>query len=176
MLRRAFLFSLMAIALSFSNAFAQDKKDAMIDNSDKGKFQNVEVVPFTAQSDVKITPEQLKAITDSVVKELQDTKKFKQVFREGETPTDARAPTLKITGTVVKFKAGSRAKRYLVGFGAGKSKVIANVQYIDNASGKVLAEHTSDGDVFMGVFGGDSGGAKSELAKDVAKFAKKTFF
>lgn len=176
MFRRALLFSLVAVALSFSSAFAQDKKDAMIDSGDKGKYQNVEVAPFTAQSDVKITPEQLKALTDSVVKELQDTKKFKQVLHEGETPTDPSAPTLKISGEVVKFKAGNRAKRYFVGFGAGKSKVIANVKYMDRGTGKMLAEHTSDGDVFMGVFGGDSGGAKSELAKDVAKFAKKTFF
>lgn len=176
MLKRTILFSLVAIALSFSNAFAQDKKAAPAGNIEKGKYQNVMVVPFTAQSDVKITPEQLKDINDAIIKELQETKKFKQVLREGETPTDASAPTLKITGTIVKFKAGNRTKRYLVGFGAGKSKVIANVQYIDRETGNVLAEHTADGDVVMGIFGGNSGGAKSELAEAVAKFAKKTFF
>jgi hypothetical protein len=176
MLRRTILLSLMAISLSFSNAFAQDKKAAPANNVEKGKYQNVVVAPFTAQSDLKITPEQLKDINDAVIKELQDIKKFKQVLREGETPTDASAPTLKITGTIVKFKAGSRTKRYLVGFGAGKSKIIANVQYIDRDTGNVLVEHAADGDVVMGIFGGNSGGAKSELAEDVAKFAKKTFF
>jgi len=175
MLRRTVLLSLVAVAFSFSYAFAQDKK-ASTDNPDKGKYQNVVVVPFTAQEDVKIKPEQLKAINDAVVVELQKTKKFKQVLREGETPADASLPTLKITGMVVKFKEGSRAKRYFIGFGAGKSKVIANVKYIDAETDKVLVEHTSDGDVFMGIFGGDSGGAKSELAEDIAKFAKKTFF
>jgi len=175
MLKRAVLFSLVAVALSISNAFAQNQK-APQNNVEKGKYQNVVVVPFTAQDDVKIKPEQLKSINDSIIKELQNTKKFKQVLREGETPTDSSAPTLKITGVVVKFKEGSRAKRYFIGFGAGKSKVIANVKYIDQQTDNVIVEHTSDGDVFMGLFGGDSGGAKSELAGDIAKFAKKTFF
>src|SRR5436853_6192578 len=122
MLRRTVLFSLVAVAFSFSYAFAQEKK-ASADNADKGKYQNVLVVPFTAQADVQIKLEQLKSINDAIITELQETKKFKQVLREGETPTDASLPTLKITGTVVKFKEGSRAKRYFVGFGAGKSKV-----------------------------------------------------
>lgn len=176
MLRRAvMLLCLMAAVLSFSNAFPQDQK-APAANADKGKYQNVMVIPFTAQTDVQIKPEQLKEINDAIIVELQKTKKFKQVLREGETPTDPSLPTLKITGVIVKFKEGSRAKRYLVGFGAGKSKVIADVKYVDQATDKVLAEHKSDGDVVMGFFGGGSGGAKSELAEDIAKFAKKTFF
>jgi TolB-like protein len=168
------MLSLVAAVLSLSSAYAQEQK-AAADGAEKGKYQNVEVAPFTAQEEVKMTPEQLKAVTDTIVRELQDIKKFKQVLREGETPADA-APTLKITGTVVKFKAGSRAKRYFVGFGAGKTKMIANVKYIDRESGKVLYEYTADGDVHMGIFGGDSGGAKSELAEQVAKTAKKRFF
>ncbi len=98
------------------------------------------------------------------------------MLREGETPSDAAAPTLKITGSVVKYKAGSRAKRYMIGFGAGKSKLIAEVKFIDAATGNVLHEQKADGDVVMGVFGGNSGGAKSELAEQVAKSAKKKFF
>ncbi|HEX8163235.1 MAG TPA: DUF4410 domain-containing protein [Pyrinomonadaceae bacterium] len=175
MLRHTLTLSLVLAALSLSSAFAQEQK-APSDGAERGKYQNVEVVPFTAQEEVKMTPEQLKALTDTVVKELQDIKKFKQVLREGETPADSAAPTLRITGTVVKFKAGSRAKRYFVGFGAGKTKMIATVKYIDRESGRVLYEYTADGDVQMGIFGGGSGGAKSELAEQVAKTAKKKFF
>jgi hypothetical protein len=172
--RRAFLLSLLAVALTFSHASAQDKK-AAAGNPHKDKYQNAQVAAFDAQEGVKITPEQLKALTDTVVKELQDMKKFKQVAREGETPSDAAAPTLKIAGTITKFKEGSRAKRYLVGFGAGKSKVIAHVKFIDAATGQVLYEFNADGDVVMGLFGGNSGGAKSELAEQIAKAAKKNF-
>ncbi|HYJ46024.1 MAG TPA: hypothetical protein VEV81_05365, partial [Pyrinomonadaceae bacterium] len=87
MLRRIVLLSLVAVALLLSSAFAQDKKDS-VSNGDKGKYQNVVVIPFTAQADVKITPEQLKALNDALIPELQKTKKFKQVLHEGETPAD----------------------------------------------------------------------------------------
>lgn len=186
MYRRALLLSLFAFALPLTNAFGQDTKApapapaaAAADIAEKGKYQNAEVAPFTAQQDVQISPDELKALTGTVVRQLQGIKKFKQVTLEGEAPAagaDASAPTLKVTGTVVKFKAGSRAKRYFVGFGAGKTKVIATVRFIDRETGNVLHEFTADGDVHMGIFGGSSGGAKSELADQVAKTAKKKFF
>ena len=174
-LKPTILFAALAVECLAAPAAAQDSKHAA-DASEKNKYQNVEVAPFTAQEGVKLTPEELKALTDTVVKELGEIKKFKQVLREGETPADAAAPTLKITGTVVKYKAGSRAKRYLVGFGAGKSKLIADVKFIDGATGTVLYEQKADGDVVMGLFGGDSSGTKSEMAEQVAKYAKKKLF
>ena len=179
MLRRALMLGLCAAALSLSNAYGQDTKAPATAPAatEKGKYQNIEVVPFTAQQDIQITAEQLKALTDAVVAELQKIKKFKQVSLEGAAPAaDAQVPTLKVTGAVTKFKAGSRAKRYLIGFGAGKSKMIATVRFIDRESGSVLYEFDADGDVVMGLFGGNSGGAKSELAEQVAKAAKKKFF
>lgn len=197
-LKRMILFGLLATVCMAAPAAAQDDKKGTAAEAavEKNKYQNVEVVTFTAQDEVKMTEEQLKALTDTVVKELREIKKFKQVTREGEAAAPATAgatsagetaaavetaaadtaPTLRITGTVVKFKAGSRAKRYFIGFGAGKSKMIANVKYIDRATGQVLYEYVADGDVHMGIFGGDSGGVKSELAEQVAKYAKKKFF
>ena len=155
---------------------AQEQKATA--DAEKNKYQSAEVVAFTAQEDVEMTPEQLKALTDTVVRELREIKKFKMVSLAGETPTatEVITPTLRIEGKVVKFKAGSRAKRYFIGFGAGKTKMIANIKYIDAESGKVLYEYVADGDVHMGIFGGSSGGAKSELAEQVAKYAKKKFF
>lgn len=181
MLRRVLLLGLCTAALSLSNAFGQDAKApaaAPAPTPEKGKYQNAEVAPFAAQDGVQVTAEQLKELTDAVVKELQEIKKFRQVSLEGAAPSpaDAQAPTLKVTATVTKFKAGSRAKRYLVGFGAGKSKVIARVRFLDRETGGVLHEFDADGDVVMGVFGGKSGGAKSELAGQVAKAARKKFF
>jgi len=188
MFRRVVLLGLFAFVLSLSNAFGQDTKApatpaaaAATTTPEKGKYQNAEVIPFTAQQDVQMTPEQLKALTDTVVKELSDIKKFKQVSLEGAAPAagadaSAPAPTLKVTGTVTKFKAGSRAKRYFVSFGAGKTKVIATVRFIDRETGNVLHEFTADGDVSLGLFGGSSDGARSELARDVAKTAKKKLF
>ncbi|HEX5707668.1 MAG TPA: DUF4410 domain-containing protein [Pyrinomonadaceae bacterium] len=175
-LKQTILLAALAALSMAASASAQENKTAVAPDAEKNKYQNVEVVPFTAQEEVNLTADELKVITETVVKELRDIKKFKQVLREGETATEAGAPTLKVTGTVVKFKKGSRAKRYFVGFGAGKTKMIANVKFIDGESGQVLYEYVADGDVHMGIFGGDSGGAKSEMAEQVAKYAKKKFF
>ena len=175
-LMRTLLLGLLATLSLATAAAAQEKKDAAANAADKNKYQNAEVATFTALEDVKMTPEDLQALTATVVKELKDIKKFKQVLGAGETPTGEAAPTLKISGTVVKFKAGSRAKRYFIGFGAGKTKMIATVKFIDGESGNLLYEYTADGDVHMGIFGGNSGGAKSELAEQIAKIAKKRYF
>lgn len=166
---------LLLVLLTSVTASAQSAESAP-GAAEKNKYQNVEVAVFTAQEDVKLTPEELKALTETVVKELKDIKKFKQVMREGEAATEPAAPTLRVEGKVVKFDAGSRAKRYFIGFGAGKTKMIANVKYIDRETGKVLYEYVADGAVHMGIFGGGSGGAKSEMAEEVAKYAKKKFF
>jgi curli biogenesis system outer membrane secretion channel CsgG len=189
MLKRTILLGLLTVALLSSTALAQDKQSTG-DTAVKGKYQEIEVTTFDAKEGVVVPEGFLKTLMATVVTELQKTKKFKQVLREGETPaTMATMPapagatpanagegTLRLTGTITKFKAGSRAKRYLVGFGAGKSKVIAHIKFTDKATGSVLFEQDVDGDVVMGLFGGDSGGATRELAEAVAKSAKKRFF
>jgi hypothetical protein len=77
---------------------------------------------------------------------------------------------------VKEYKAGSRAKRYLIGFGAGKTKVVADVKFIDMQTQQVVFEKQVDGKVMIGVLGGDSMGAANGLAKEIAKVTKKQFF
>ena len=89
-----------------------------------------------------------------------------------EKPTE---PTLKITGVITKYSKGSRAARYLIGFGAGATKVKAKVKFIDSVSGDVLLEKEIDGAVWIGLFGGKSDEAKSDLAKDITNLVKKQF-
>ena len=172
MFRRTFLLGALA-ALTFSNAAAQDQKAPAADQA-KGKYQAIEVAPFTAQEGVQVPAEVLKSLEADTLSELRKTNKFKLVA--AETSAAAPDPTVRVSGTVTKYKAGSRAKRYLVGFGAGKSKVVARVRFTDKASGQVLHEEDVDGDVVMGLFGGDSGGATREVGKAVAKAARKKFF
>jgi hypothetical protein len=183
MLRRAFLISLLVLFVSTVSALAQSQSSdsgAVV----KNKYLNAEVATFDVKEGVTVPDGFLKSLAQSITTELQKTKKFTDVRQEGETSTTATtsaaatpsAPTVLVRGTITNFKAGSRAKRYLVGFGAGKSKVVAHVKYIDKATGGVLFEEDVTGDVVMGLFGGDSGGATREVAKDVAKSAKKRLF
>jgi hypothetical protein len=63
----------------------------------------------------------------------------------------------------------------MVGFGAGKTKIVAHVKFVDAATGNVQLEKNVDGKVWIGFMGGESIGATKGLAKDVAKLARKNF-
>lgn len=169
-IRLAMLLSLVA-AMSVVAA-AQTK----VEKSYKNKYQNIEVTRFDVQAGNEVPPEYLDELAKDIANQLRDTKKFKQVVRVGETATDAAAPTLRLSGSITKFKKGNRAKRYLVGFGAGATKMVVHVKFADASTGEVLFEDDVDGKVFIGLFGGDSKGATNGVAKDIGKVAKKEFF
>lgn len=167
------LFSLLAALMLIVPVAANGQKK---ESAQKNQYQNIEVVRFDVKEGIDFPAEYLNGVMDQLVTELKNTKKFKQVFREGEAQTDAATSTIRLTGTVTQFKTGSRTKRYLVGFGAGKTKIVAHVKFVDKATGNVLFEKDVDGKVIIGVFGGESKGATRGVAKEVAKVAKKQFF
>jgi len=74
----------------------------------------------------------------------------------------------------IQFDEGSRALRYVVGFGAGKGKMTAEVTYLDKDKNEI-AKITVEGEISMGFFGGDFDQAISIAAKKVADYTLKTF-
>ena len=161
------LFILVGCLTTFAQTTKTDLKD---------KYQNIEVVSFDIQEDTKFPVESRDVIMSQVVEELKQLKKFKQVSNTGETVAQDAGPTVRLTGVITKYKPGSRAKRYLVGFGAGSTKVVAHITLIDVTSGATVFEKDVDGKVWIGLFGGDSSGATRGLAKEVAKVTKKALF
>src|SRR5581483_8898301 len=146
------------------------------DGIQKGKYNVIEVAKFELAPGIDLPPEFQESLSEDVLKQLEHTRKFNQVLGPGQQPSDAGSARLKLAGTVIKFKPGSRATRYLVGFGAGATKIVANIRFIDGNSGTVLLERKVDGKVIIGVFGGDSKGAANGLAKELAKVTKSRFF
>ena len=161
------LFILVGCFTTFAQTTKTDVKD---------KYQNIEVVSFDIKEDTKFPAESRDVIMSQVVEELKQLKKFKQVSNTGETVAQDAGPTVRLTGVITKYKPGSRAKRYLVGFGAGSTKVVAHISLIDVTSGATVFEKDVDGKVWIGLFGGDSSGATRGLAKEVAKVTKKALF
>jgi hypothetical protein len=74
----------------------------------------------------------------------------------------------------IQFDEGSRALRCIVGFGAGKGKMTAEITYFDKDQNE-LAKITVEGEISVGFFGGDFDQAISEAAKKVADYTQKTF-
>jgi hypothetical protein len=158
--------------LAGSTAVYCQQKDGGV----KGHYQNIEVGNFDVQEGVTFPPENIKPMMDEIVSKLNGLKKFAQVTRAGETQTSADAPMIQLIGTVTKYEPGSRAKRYIISMGAGKTRVVTHVKFIDKASGKILYETDASGAVSWGLFGGDSKSSLSGVGKKIAEITKHEFF
>lgn len=161
-----FVFSLSCVA---SPAASQQR-------TFKGKYRVIEVVPFTVAEGTEFPAEALGPLTREVALQLVEAKRFTRVLISGiEALDEGAGPVVQLTGSVVEYSKGNRTARYLVGFGAGRSKVKASVKFTDPATNEVLLQDDVDGNVVGGSFGGESSGALRGLAKEVAKVVKKVF-
>jgi hypothetical protein len=144
-------------------------------SNNKNKYQNIVIGKFDSKEGITLPENYMTKLQEDLLTQFQSSKKFKQVAIEGEFTSNTTVPTLQVVGTITKYEEGNRAARYMIGFGAGKTKIVAHVKFIDIASGAVVFEKDVDGKVVMGLFGGDSKGATNGLAKEVVKVAKKEF-
>lgn len=167
------ILGLLALLLFIAPVLAAGQKK---DSEPKSLYQNIEVATFDAPEETKFPADNIKPMMDEIVSKLTDLKKFKQVSRAGETPTDPNAPTIQLVGTVTKYEPGSRAKRYIIGMGAGKTRVVTHIKFIDKTTGKTLLETDASGAVSWGLIGGDSKRSLSGVGKKIAEIAKREFF
>jgi hypothetical protein len=138
------------------------------------KYESIQVMRFTVEPGSNIPQDYFATMMEELVSQLNRTHRFEEVLREGEKPA-GNSPVLELTGTITQFNRGNRTVRYMVGFGAGKTKIVAHVKFVDAATGNVQLEKNVDGKVWIGFMGGESIGATKGLAKDVAKLARKNF-
>ena len=115
------------------------------------------------------------ALQSELVARLRATGLFDRVVNLGETQvTPGEQPALKLEGTITKLDPGSRALRYVVGFGAGAAKAQAETRLVDVQTGKVMVVTADRREAFFGIFGGDSEDhmreALSDMARDYARF------
>ena len=109
------------------------------------------------------------AIYESLLDELGKTKKFKQVFRDGErTPSDDVTKLLILRTTVEKYTAGSETKRAVTTV-SGATKLIVRSQ-LCSQDGQVVFDRTVHGEV---LFMGSNLRATHNLARNVAKTIKQ---
>ncbi len=77
---------------------------------------------------------------------------FDDVVRE----TDQTEGVLLLDGTVISFEKGSRAKRYFIGFGAGKAYCTIQSVFTDKKTGEQILKLNFDGELSMSLFGGSA--------------------
>ena len=111
-------------------------------------------------------------LADRFIAKLKELGGFNEVFLSADGAAVA-ADTLLVEGKFVELDPGSRAKRYFVGMGSGKSAVAVEGT-VKASDGTVLATFRQRRIGVMGIGGGDSLGKLSgdtkSIGEDIAKF------
>ena len=131
------------------------------------RYRAIEVNSFEVEAGVDFPPHYFARLQGELIKQLQEKHLFEAVLKPDEQPPRAEMPVLRLTGVVTKFKEGSRAKRYFVGFGAGTSQIFAHARYIDRESGQTVIEAEVIGTLNGGLFGGDTKNVIHQFAASV---------
>jgi hypothetical protein len=109
------------------------------------------------------------AIYENLVIELNKTKQFKQVFRDGDVRAGELPNLLVLKTTVEKYTPGSETRRAVTTV-SGATKLAVRSQLLTR-EGKVVFERTVNGDVR---FFGSNLRATHNLAHNIAKTIKQT--
>jgi hypothetical protein len=109
------------------------------------------------------------AIYENLVEELQQTKQFQQVFRDGDLKAKEVPNFLVLKTTVEKYTPGSETQRAVTTV-SGATKLTVRSQLLTR-EGKVVFERTVNGDVR---FFGSNLRATHNLAHNIAKALKQS--
>ena len=109
------------------------------------------------------------AIYENLVDELNKTKQFQQVFRDGDLRAGALPNLLVLKTTVEKYTPGSETRRAVTTV-SGATKLTVRSQLLTR-EGKVVLERTVNGDVR---FFGSNLRATHNLAHNIAKTIKQS--
>jgi len=158
------LFGLAAVVLMMTIAAKCSTKPENSSNA-RWSVQVDRVDP----GDVDLEPSFRIAIYESLLDELNKTKRFKQVFRDGDRSASEVSDLLILKTTVQKYTAGSETRRAVTTI-SGATKLTVGSQLVTR-DGQVILERNFDGNVrFMG----NNLRATHNLAHNVAKTIKQS--
>jgi hypothetical protein len=154
------------LAVSVSVVMAADKpKERLrqfgaleVENFDNPKMETKEPMPDSW----------IPTIREEIIQRVIDKHRFRRVadFEDTKAGRNESEAVLCLRGRIVEYTQGSFAKRFLIGLGAGKGKIVAKLQFIDKASENVIWERKVDGRV-IGATQSTEGAIKG-LGKEVA--------
>ncbi|TAM79470.1 MAG: DUF4410 domain-containing protein [Acidobacteria bacterium] len=156
----SFVALLVAIGMLGVNRTARPEEATV-----KDKYHAIEAAPMEVQPGVQVPAEYLQKIQDETIKQLKESKRFTDVLASGENPPDAASPVLRLTGTITHYKPGSRAKRYLIGYGVGSTEIYAHLVFQDRTTGATVITQEVKAVLTSGLGGGKS----SDVARDFAR-------
>lgn len=163
-----YLASFVSIAVAFSGRLAGQTAPAKYGSVGSGTQWSVQVE--------RINPGQLDlahsfqvAIYENLLEELNKTKRFKHVLREGDSKASEVPDLLILKTTVVKYTQGSETRRAVTTV-SGATKLTVQSQLITR-DGKIVLDRSVQGNVR---FFGSNLRATHNLARNIAKGIKES--
>ena len=113
-----------------------------------------------------------------IVSRLAKTKVFARVVNLSEAPLNpGPEKALHLTGVITRLAPGSRALRFFVGYGVGRTKAQVEIHFIDVQLGQVVMVTADRRATARGLFGGSSEGhlreSFEEMAQDLSRFLQR---
>jgi len=122
------------------------------------------------EEDRKLAAEMPPYFQAELVRRLRESGLFGRVVNASETDyTPGDEKVLVLDGAITRLAPGSRALRYFVGFGAGRTKAQAEMRFLEGATGEVVMVTADRSVAAFGIFGGDSRDHLRESFDDMAR-------
>ena len=114
----------------------------------------------------KPTIENINSFRNRLIEELEKADIFDEVLY-----FEPNASTYEVTGSIIDYSKGSGTLRFFIGFGAGNSKVVINLEMKEVKTGNVVFSANFTGSVSSWAEKGDK--CFEQVAKSFAKQLKK---
>ena len=118
-----------------------------------------------------IEPEVPLNMRQDLVQKISETRRFRSVTQQ----TDEDEGVLRLESVILSYEKGSRAKRYIIGFGTGKSYMTMRVVMVNKATGEKVFEGDFDGEISGGFVGGSSRSTENAVVDEVGDYFKERF-
>ena len=138
----------------------------------KESFDTLEVAVFETDKESQFPAEYLAPLQKEIVKELVDAKAFANVVMAGQGSPTANPRTLRLTGLITNYTAGSRAKRYLSSGTGGAAEIDSSIAFVSAADGRTLMSQNLRALLTGGVVGGKSEDALKDYARQIVNKVK----
>ena len=171
--RSAWILSVAAsvtIVVAFSGRLRGQTADVKPSDASSGPAKEWSVqVERVDPGQLDLTPSFQVAIYENLLQELNKTKRFQRVLREGDRKSSELPNLLILKTTVVNYTRGSETQRAVTTV-SGATKLTVRSQLVTR-EGRIVLEHTVNGNVR---FFGSNLRATHNLARNIAKVIKQS--
>jgi hypothetical protein len=135
------------------------------------RYRLLEIAPFEVMEGTDFPPEYISLLQTEILDEMKKSKQFDEVLLQDKEGQPPESGSLRLSGTVEYFDAGSRGKRY-IGLGLGVGHLQARVVLRDRTTGTTVVVQEISANLAGGLFGGKSETITHEFAKRLADSCK----